>query len=507
MLIQYIPFFFYTLVIAIIANYFRFKVGDTLNKWILMTSSLVIVEVHGFLFESIHTSWLNLLFIGVSVLCFNILGGLISIPLAWIFLLNGNESDFIILISYFLFAIGLYFIMEYIREIKNESEYRLTKLLENSKQLNVFKEVSINMQETLQLEKLLKTILTSVTAGHGLGFNRAMILLINEDGTKLNGIMGTGPMTAEEGYATWERITKKKYKLKDLIEIKETEKSTDLLLNERVKKLEILLNENHFLFKALESGTPYHIKNIDHHDETLMLFVREFNMDELAIFPLMNQGIKVGVLIIDNPVNKKPITADGMESVIPLANQAAIAIHHASLYSKIEEMALKDGLTGLYNQRAFQNSFEKYFLKESHAQLSLILIDIDSFKHFNDTNGHLLGNQVLIQLADVIKHSLYQKEIAYRFGGEEFVIVLPNANLEDASILAEQIRQNVESTSFPCGEKQPTGRLTISLGVASTRELESLTADHLFEAADRALYKAKETGKNKVVTYEGVWNL
>jgi diguanylate cyclase (GGDEF)-like protein len=227
-------------------------------------------------------------------------------------------------------------------------------------------------------------------------------------------------------------------------------------------------------------------------------------MNELAIIPLINQGIKVGVLIIDNPVNKKPITATDMDSVMLLANQAAIAIHHSNLYSQIEEMAHKDGLTGLYNQRVFQNVLSELYSKSSQESLSLIILDIDSFKHFNDTNGHMLGNQVLILLAEVIRRTIGDRHIAFRFGGEEFVVLLPDTDLEAASIMAETIRSNVENTVFPCGDKQPKGRLTISLGVSSTTNSRYATPDGLVESADQALYKAKELGKNRVVVFKGV---
>ncbi|MNN38804.1 Response regulator PleD [compost metagenome] len=129
----------------------------------------------------------------------------------------------------------------------------------------------------------------------------------------------------------------------------------------------------------------------------------------------------------------------------------------------------------------------------------MILLDIDFFKHFNDTNGHLLGNQVLIQLADIIKCSIDDQDMAFRFGGEEFVVLLPSTSKAAAVQVAERIRMNVENTSFPCGEKQPTGRLTVSLGVASSERLQSSVAFDLVDIADQALYKAKETGKNKVV--------
>ena len=142
-----------------------------------------------------------------------------------------------------------------------------------------------------------------------------------------------------------------------------------------------------------------------------------------------------------------------------LANQAAIALDHASLYEQIEEMALRDGLTGLLNQRAFQTILDEHFpsVNNNQSPLSLIIFDIDFFKVFNDKNGHLLGNEVLMKLANVIGDSLRKGDFSFRFGGEEFVVLLPETALEESEIIAEKIRRNVEAACFP-GEETQIGR-------------------------------------------------
>lgn len=501
MIMQYFQLILYTVVLAMLTNILRFKGSPLFNKCLLIGASLILVGVEGVLFDYVNIKWTLGLFITITVICFRIFGGVFSSIFSWLIVYaQSGGISITILVNYFLVAALVYLLVKFMNNFEANNDSWLFKLTENSKQLNVFKEVSFSMQQTLNLEKLLKTILTSVTAGYGLGFNRAIILLIDENGSKLSGIMGTGPMTAEEGFQTWGRLTKNKYKLKELIENKEVEKTADLLLNERVQRLEISLDEPTFLLKTLESGTPLHIKEFDKNDSALLLFSEQFNMSELAVFPLISQGTKVGILMVDNPVNKKPITDNDIDSVIPLANQAAIAIQHTRLYSKIEDMALKDGLTGLFNQRAFQSVLEQHWPHRKQAPMSVVLLDIDNFKHFNDTNGHLLGNQVLIQLADTIRSSIDNQDSAFRFGGEEFVVLLPSTSKKAAIQVAERIRINVENTAFPCGEKQPSGRLTISLGVASSEEIRSASVFDLVDTADRALYRAKKAGKNKVVS-------
>lgn len=508
MVLDYFVIILIACLLAILTNYVRFKGGETFNKWILVISSVVFIEIYGYIVDYAYFSLGVLLVISLSVVSFGLVGGLVTSILAFLQLqLHLQENALLELCGYIVLVVGLDAVRNYLDKVSVESKVRLSTLLSNSKQLNVFREVSLAMQQTLKLEKLLQTILTSVTAGRGLGFNRSIIMLTDESATKLMGMMGTGPMTVEEGFATWEEISKNKYKLADLIQIKETVETTDQSLNERVKSLEISLEQESFLSRTLSSGMPIHIKQMDQSDKLLMDFVTEFNIKEFVVFPLINQGHKVGVLMVDNPVNKMPITAEKIDSVIPLANQAAIAIHHSHLYNKIEDMALRDGLTGLFNQRAFQKRLEEYSLEAYSRTLSLIMIDIDYFKHFNDTNGHLEGNQVLITLANVIRHTLTSDQLAFRFGGEEFAILLPNYAQEQAIQVAEQLRANVANTSFSNGEKQPMGRLTISVGVSSMKVNHPLQMQKLIDAADKALYEAKRNGKNRVVVDRGVLQL
>lgn len=137
-------------------------------------------------------------------------------------------------------------------------------------------------------------------------------------------------------------------------------------------------------------------------------------------------------------------------------------------------------------------------------ELSLIVMDIDHFKHYNDTNGHLAGNELLTRLASVIRRSAPDEQMAYRFGGEEFVVLLPRFDEIEATHVAETIRSAVLGTTFTHGNQQPGGQLTLSFGVASKHTLRDQTVEQLIECADQALYAAKSRGKNQVCRWEGV---
>ncbi|MFB1081752.1 sensor domain-containing diguanylate cyclase [Jeotgalibacillus sp. JSM ZJ347] len=487
------------IVVAFLANTFRFFVNGYMNRLIFVVSTVLLVLFEQWLASPSHVAWMLLFVIAATVISFHFSGGMIAAGVSSIYLsMITGQADLNVYAAYFLFALAIYAVRYYVRKIRRQRDHWLEILTFNSKQLNVTKSVSQAMQQTFNTKRLLETILTSMTAGHGLGYNRAMIFLLGEDRQLLKGIMATGPVRAEEGFAIWENITVNRYELAELIDKKEEEKS-DQLLNEIVQEMTIPLTQNSFLTTVMNSGNPMLVKQIDQQDELMKQFQNLLNLNEFVVIPMMHQGEKSGVVIIDNLVNQKPLNMHDIDIITPLATQAAIALHQASQYESVERMALKDGLTNLYNQRAFQQSLSAEFC---NAPFAIILLDIDFFKNYNDTNGHLLGNEVLMQLAGVITKSLRGDDLAYRFGGEEFVVLLPRTAKEQACVVAERIRKKVETTVFPKGELQPEGKLTVSLGVSASDG--SVDPFDVVELADQALYEAKKHGKNRVAVWQEV---
>jgi len=165
----------------------------------------------------------------------------------------------------------------------------------------------------------------------------------------------------------------------------------------------------------------------------------------------------------------------------------------------IKEMASKDGLTNLYNHRHFQEvlSSELQRAKRHNHKFSLIFLDVDYFKHYNDTNGHPMGDEVLKTVARLITTRIRNTDKPARYGGEEFTILLPETSLDASLKFAEDIRKIIETHPFPNGSSQPNGKLTVSLGVAEyPRDGQDVAT--LLQHVDEAMYRAKETGKNKV---------
>ncbi len=162
-------------------------------------------------------------------------------------------------------------------------------------------------------------------------------------------------------------------------------------------------------------------------------------------------------------------------------------------------LSYTDDLTGIYNHRFFiqQLTLEVERQARYASPLSLLMIDIDYFKHYNDTNGHLAGDQVLRAIAFLIQRGVRQTDVVARYGGEEFSAILINAGREKAFEIAERVRRNVADTRIPNEEAQPNKNLTVSIGVATFSSSISTLKD-LIREADHALYRAKKAGRNRI---------
>ncbi len=171
------------------------------------------------------------------------------------------------------------------------------------------------------------------------------------------------------------------------------------------------------------------------------------------------------------------------------------------VFQKTQSSAIRDELTGLYNHRYFRAELDREISRaqRSSESLSLVILDIDYFKWYNDRHGHLEGDRALQAIANTIREEVHEPDIAARYGGEEFAILLPDSNKPKAFRIAEKIRERVSRLPIRFAETQPSGRFTLSGGIAALRA-DADDAESLIEAADRALYLAKGRGKNQVIS-------
>lgn len=182
--------------------------------------------------------------------------------------------------------------------------------------------------------------------------------------------------------------------------------------------------------------------------------------------------------------------------------EQALALEYALMYERTRQLAITDALTGLYNFGYFWERLREECARAERYQrlLSLIFVDIDHFKHYNDHNGHPAGNEVLRRISRIMQDESREVDVVARYGGEELVILSPETNRRHAHSLAERVRQRIADTVFPHRQSQPSGLMTVSSGVA-TYPVDANTDEDLVRCADQALYVAKQRGRNQVVAY------
>jgi diguanylate cyclase (GGDEF)-like protein len=206
----------------------------------------------------------------------------------------------------------------------------------------------------------------------------------------------------------------------------------------------------------------------------------------------------IGVLVAAGPPS--PAFRRDAPGILNLVNnELTMILDNARLYEGAKRMAITDGLTKIYNHRFFQELLEKEFKRASryHTTFSLIMLDIDFFKRINDSHGHLYGDEILKQIAVLVKGCLRTMDILARYGGEEFAILLPETDLEDAMFTADRIRMAVENHDFSLAQGKPV-RVTVSQGVTSFPSPGIEKRSDIVAKADAALYEAKEAGRNCV---------
>jgi len=217
----------------------------------------------------------------------------------------------------------------------------------------------------------------------------------------------------------------------------------------------------------------------------------------ICAVPLVSDGMVGAVLVVRRP-SERPFDTEDRRRLEMLAPALGSALSSADTLGNFEHLALVDGLTSLGNRRRLDGDLETTLADAVQTDLpvAFAMIDVDHFKKFNDTHGHEAGDLALQTVARVIAETVRASDVVYRYGGEEFSVLLPGATLEDATLAAERMRAAVEAARIDGEETQPGGRLTISVGIST---LESGDASGIKTRADEALYEAKAQGRNRAV--------
>ena len=222
--------------------------------------------------------------------------------------------------------------------------------------------------------------------------------------------------------------------------------------------------------------------------------------DKIGAFPLISEDSEItGCIVARSTLDA--LSKRDISYLEQLTRQSAITINRANSYSKILQYATIDALTNLNNRRQFELRLgqEIATTKRQNKPLCAMMIDIDFFKKVNDTYGHASGDAVLRGVAAIVKAALRESDIPSRYGGEEFAVLLPYTHLQEAQIVGERLRKAVETSPIPINDESSevkSIKVTISMGIAEFNNQE--TGEELFERADKALYEAKERGRNRV---------
>ena len=222
------------------------------------------------------------------------------------------------------------------------------------------------------------------------------------------------------------------------------------------------------------------------------------NTGSILAVPLRSKGRALGVVELVNPRGDRAFSPDDLRTLSTLADYAAIAIENARAFERIRELTLIDDHTGLYNARHLYRSLEAEVARSRRFGrcFSLIFLDLDRFKQVNDRHGHQVGSAVLKEVGEVLRKQLRAMDVPVRYGGDEFVVLLPEADRSQARAVAERLRRAINGTVFQL-ERGLEVRVTASFGIASYPD-DGATPEGLLQLADQAMYQVKETTRDGI---------
>jgi diguanylate cyclase (GGDEF)-like protein len=349
-------------------------------------------------------------------------------------------------------------------EIKNQYD----KLIETNHKLE-----DTNMKLTFSIAEFYT--LQQISEAIGSIFDISELLKFVND--VIIGVMGVN-------YSTIVLFDQKKSRLKV--------QSTNVLNKEDLAILNDNINSK-LLLDILENEKPILVNEVNS-DKYDFIMTREIG--SFICIPLISKSRKFGLILIEHK-NRNTFTEENLRLVTTICKSVSMAIENAELYANLQELATIDGLTGVFNRVYFHQKFESEFKMavNSGYDLTLVIIDIDFFKKFNDTYGHMFGDVVLRNVAQAVKNNMRATDTVARFGGEEFVIILPRTSVQEAFEKIESLRQKIANNIVK--DNLISVSITASFGIASYPET-SANQIELIRDADNALYKAKDSGRNCV---------
>lgn len=345
----------------------------------------------------------------------------------------------------------------------------------------------------VELEPTCYALLTGVTAGVGLGLNRAMLFFVDEaERSVLKGVAAVGPASPEEADRVWRSIREDAPELEVLYEAGLKERESRGRLDQRVRAVRVDAEGNSPIALALRTGHAVQGEGDSDLDGLLHLHTS-------VAAPLRGRSEVRGVLYGDNIYTGRRLSTVSQLVFTLLADHTGRAIENAHQFEQMARQARTDALTGLAHHGTLMEELghAAELSGKSGEPLGVLMVDLDDFKQVNDTLGHLTGDALLAGVAARMRSVLRASESPYRYGGEEFAVVLPGADRDASGVVGERLRSAVSDQPFCIGDKPPLW-VTCSIGAASIPE-DGHTANAVVALADAALLLAKARGKNQVV--------
>ena len=355
---------------------------------------------------------------------------------------------------------------EYIQRVQMANSLLADKAVElnaHIRDLSLLNEINNQMTSTINIEELLRTIAKSLQPVADLN---AVAIIINSSDNPLYSLNLFKPISKDH----FETISRETL----------TALTSEIGTNIPISRLKLSLNNRSMMQSLGKTVEP---------------------LPDMQTFYLRVKGKILGVVSICTPSGQSLMQRE-IDIFDTIFGSMGLAVENALLHETMKHQALTDGLTGLYNHRTFQDFLDREILRSVREgrKLSLVIIDIDHFKKINDTYGHPTGDQVLKHVVKDLSESMRPYDIVCRYGGEEFSAILRDVDSQTAFTISERIRMKIESNPYQNGES--TIPITVSMGVSSYPEEDINTKPALIESADKALYQAKQGGRNKTVIYK-----
>lgn len=368
----------------------------------------------------------------------------------------------------------------------------LDRLAFQSSAMETLREITGRMMAAREREDVHRLLLVGLTSGYGLGFHRAAMLLWDEELRGYRGVCGVGPDDETEAHRIWESIELEDAPVDRLVD--SAQRWQVGRFETRVRELLLPIHEQ-LVARSLAGSGPRAF------DRAAAAGTSLERLDLGATFvlgPCEARGGIGGLVFADDRFGEQPLTSDRLAHMSLFLDHTSLVLSNLSLLDRVSTLARTDPLTGLLNRRELETRLELERARSEREQrpLGLLVIDVDHFKQVNDRAGHSAGDELLRQIATILRHSLQLDDPALacaepppadaaiaRFGGDEFVVVLPGAGQEQVSHVARRI-----------GSAAQRAGVSISLGGASWPETSPAIAE-LFERADEALFQAKQQGR------------